>query len=483
MSSLKKVASNSLLYTASSILLRASSIIFFPIFSLYLTKADYGVLSITQTIGTFATVFAGLELTRSLTRFIFNAVSENKVYNSGHLIYTTLITSILFSIIIIGILSFSGSYLLKSILKDIPFYPFVFFFLLSIPFSLIINTCKTYLKATHQGMKVFILDMSFSGFSIFLNLLFVSFFKMNVMGIIAGTLVSSVIFSIILFFSFYRKFNFGFDKNIFFAATKYAFPLLPYLITGMVLESVDKFFLNSKFGSELSGIYYIAITFAYIFSAGKEAVINAFTPWMFKSINTEKEATISRTITYIFFVAGIFAVAISWFSKEALTILSSNTDFIIAYRYIPFTVLGMYIIFLGQLYNIKTYFFSKYMKYLTATTLLGIVVDVIACYFLVEKMGIYGAVISIILAYSAHVVGIIILSIYEQEKRKIYNEKKLFLILTGITVIIMFPLLDNETIYFLLAKTLAYLCLIIITIFVVNKHFRFIEKLKQKFFI
>jgi O-antigen/teichoic acid export membrane protein len=249
----------------------------------------------------------------------------------------------------------------------------------------------------------------------------------------------------------------------------------------MVLESVDKFFLNSKFGSELSGIYYIAITFAYIFSAGKEAVINAFTPWMFKSINTEKEATISRTITYIFFVAGIFAVAISWFSKEALTILSSNTDFIIAYRYIPFTVLGMYIIFLGQLYNIKTYFFSKHMKYLTATTVLGIVVDLIACFILVEKFGVFGAVISRVLAYSAHVVGIIVLSVYEQEKRKIYNERVLFLILIGVAAFLIVPLLDNETIYFLILKIIVYTVVVSVIVYITNKKFGIIEKMKTKY--
>ena len=69
---LNKVISNSFLYSLSSILLRASSIFLFPIFSFYLTKSDYGILLITQSLTVFITSLSNFETQKALTRFLYN---------------------------------------------------------------------------------------------------------------------------------------------------------------------------------------------------------------------------------------------------------------------------------------------------------------------------------------------------------------------------------------------------------------------------
>lgn len=443
MSSLKKVAANSFLYTASSILLRASSIIFFPIFSLYLTKSDYGILSISQSIGGLVSLFASLELGRSLTRYIFNEADENST-NHSSLIYTTLFSSFSLGIALAGILYFIGPIILKPLLNDVPFYPYIFIFLLSIPFNMVIDTCRVYQKAVHNGFYAFVLDTSFFSTNIILNLILVVILKMNVLGILLGILINTIIFSLILIFIFYKNFTFSFDSILLKKFLSYSIPLIPYSFLNILFESVDKFFLNADSGSQTSGIYYIALTFATIFSSAKESVINAFTPWLFGNIKDKPEAYIASIITNIFMVLGIIAVAISWFAKEILMILSSNPDFVEAYKYIPFTVMGLYIIFLGQLYNIKTFYFGKYNRYLFLATIAGIIADIIACYLLIKPYGINGAVAARIIAFTVHVAALMYMSTLEQEKRGIYETKKLSLILlcivflTGISVIFPF---------------------------------------------
>ncbi len=446
MSTLKRVAANSFLYTASSILLRASSLIFFPIFSLYLTKSDYGILSITQSIGGLVALFASLEMGKALTRYIFNEGVE-KTDSHASLIYTTLIASLIFSIILTAILFTIGPILLKPILNDVLFFPYVFVFLLSIPLNMVVDTCRVYQKAMHNGFYAFVLDTSFFSTNILLNLLFVVVFKMDVLGILLGILLNTVLYSVILAFIFYRKFSFSFDNVILKKSLSYALPLIPFSVLNILFESIDKFFLNADSGAQTSGIYYIALTFATIFSSAKESVINAFTPWLFGNINDKPEAYIAEIITTIFLVLGIIAVSISWFSKEILMILSSNPDFVEAYKYIPFTVMGLYIIFLGQLYNIKTFYFGKYNRYLFLATVAGIIADIIACYLLVEPYGINGAIAARIIAFTVHVIALIYMSTLELEKRGIYETKKMILILlcivflTGISVVFPFSLM------------------------------------------
>ncbi|MEX0811989.1 MAG: oligosaccharide flippase family protein [Chitinophagales bacterium] len=479
MATLRKVAQNSFLYTISSVLLRASSIIFFPIFSLYLTKSDYGILSITQSIGTFVTLFAGLELGKALTRFIFN---ESEKENSDHssLIFTTLITSFAFGLIVVAFLSLSGPYILKPILNDIPFYPYVFLFLLSIPLNTSVNTCRVYLKANHRGYHAFILDTAFFSINILLNLFFVVIMGMDVLGIILGVLLNTTLFSLLLYFLFYRKYTFDFDKKILKSTLNYAIPLLPYSVLNILFESVDKFFLNAYLGSQASGIYYIALTFAAIFSSAKEAIINAFTPWLFANIREKPEKEIAKIISLIFAGAGFVAIGISWFSRELLTLLSSNPDFIVAYQYIPFTVIGLYIIFMGQLYNIKTFYYGKYNRYLFLATLAGIVADVIACYLLIKPYGIYGAVAARIIAFSVHVVVIVYLSNKEADKRNIYNTKLIIGTLLLACSVSLLPVVDDQTLTFTVLKLFFYMLMSVGFLFILNRKMNIVSLFLRK---
>lgn len=471
MSTLKKVAQNSFFYTISSLLLRASSIIFFPIFSLYLTKSDYGILSISQSIVSFVTLFAGLELGKALTRFIFNQNNDEGTDHNS-LIYTVLCTSFVFGCVLILFLTFTGPFLFKPILNDIPFFPYVFVFLLSIPFNSFVNTCRVYLKATHKGVKAFVLDTSFFTSNILFNLLFVVVFKMDALGIILSTTINTLIFTLALYIAFYRKRSFSFNRIILNEMLKYGMPLIPFSLLNILFESVDKFFLNADSGSQASGIYYIALTFAAIFSSAKEAIINAFTPWLFANIDKKDEKEISKIINLIFSGAGVLAIGVAWFSKEVLIVLSSNPDFIEAYRYIPFAVMGLFIIFLGQLYNIKTFYYGKYNRYLFIATLIGIIAEVFACYLLIKPYGVYGAVFSRVIAFTVHVAIIAYLSNLEKEKKNIYNAKILVFNLLLACSFMIAPLLFEYSLNFTVLKIFLYLLIVL------GFYFAFLKKYK-----
>jgi O-antigen/teichoic acid export membrane protein len=479
LSTLKRVATNTFFYTASSLLLRASSLIFFPIFSLYLTKADYGILSITQSIGSFVILFSGLELGKALTRFIFNSNPDNK---EGHntLIYSCLVGSFLFGSLLVLFLSLTGSFILKPLLNDIPFYPYVLIFLLSIPFNSIIDTCRVYQKATHQGYNAFLLDTSFFSSNILMNLLFVVVLKMDVIGIIISILLNTLLFSVLLYFLFYRKLKFNFDKNILKDAFSYSLPLIPYALLNILFESIDKFFLNADSGAQTSGIYYIALTFASIFSTVKESTINAFTPWLFGNIKTQSEKYLSGIISSIYIALGIMAIGISWFSKEILMLLSSNPDFVEAYKYIPMTVLGLYVIFLGQLYNIKTFYYGRYNRYLFIATMVGIIADIAGCYLLIEKYNIYGAVAARVIAFAVHVIALIFFSSLETEKREIYNTSKLILTLFLISITLSLPLVVELTAEIFIIKAIAYFFVIVFMLYYAEKKFQFLSNYLKK---
>jgi O-antigen/teichoic acid export membrane protein len=102
-------------------------------------------------------------------------------------------------------------------------------------------------------------------------------------------------------------------------------------------------------------------------------------------------------------------------------------------------VISFYIIFLGQLLNIKTYYFGNYSKLLFIATLIGIIVEIISCYFLIPEYKILGAALSRILAFSAQTLLFLYFSRLEKESIGLYNYNFLFLSLILMSVIIVLP--------------------------------------------
>lgn len=443
--SLKKVAYNTTYYTISTVLLRASSIIFFPIFSKHLSLSDYGTLSLGQNIAVIVALIGGLGLTRSLTRFVYFKTQDQTADHST-IIYTTLSASLIGLTGIVMILTFAGPYLLKPILGGIPFYPYIPLALASLPLNAFIETARSYYVATHDGKSSFILDTSFFSTTILLNLFYVVYLKLDVSGIFLGVLTTTIIYTIILIPVFYRKFKFRIDYLFWKAIMNYTLPLVPFMFLNTLFDSVDKFFLNSEDGSRASGVYYLAMTFALMFSTFKESINQALTPWVYQNIDID-EVLIRKTFNKVIILVGLVGLLLSLYAKEFFVLFSNNPELLISYKYIPLTIVSFYIVSFAQLINIKTFYFGNYNKFVFLATLIALIVEFVSCYFLVPKYSIFGAVFSRIIAFSVQALIFVYFSKLEKEKEQLYDMKLLLFWTFTISVLIwmcsFIDLIDN----------------------------------------
>ena len=401
---LNKVISNSLLYSLSSIILRASSIFLFPIFSFYLTKADYGILLITQSLTVFITSLSNFETQKALTRFLYN-----DDFNRKKVLGNIIITGLISNTVIVGILILFGNKILSYFLNDIPFYPYMFYSILCIFFTYLVTIYSSYLKAIQKGKKSFVFDISYYVTNIFLNLFFVAVLKYDIIGLIYSTLLSGILFSIIAFLKIKKISIFNFDKKIMKSIFIYSAPLIPYMWLGIGIETVSTIFLNVEQGKEVSGIYYIALTFCSIFSTIKGSIILAITPWFFEFYKT-KIAFIKKVFIDIIIFSAIIGFGISVFSYEILSVLSSKYEFIEAWKYIPIISLGFLIVFIGELVNLPIYYEKEKTKLLILANLGGVIVTFILSYLLTFKFGINGAIIARTSGYLLMTIIFIIIS-------------------------------------------------------------------------
>lgn len=432
MSGLKKVVLNSFLYTFSTLLLRASSIFLFPIFSNYLVEKDYGIMSVTQSLISFVVTIAGLGITNALTREIhFNKNNVPKDELLLNALFISFISNVFFAVFIL----FLGDLLFKPLLNDVPANPYLYLAAITLPFSSIVDVFRNYYKAIQKGKNAFVLDLSYFSIIIVFNLIFVVFFNYEAKAIFYSNLLVSSLYALVLLAMFYKLFKERIKASIIKNMLKYSVPLIPFFIFNILFDSVDKLMLNHYHGSVESGLYYLALTFASIYSSLKEGILTAITPFAFASI--EKKNKLAHTFNLIFLISSVLAFSLSLFAKEIISILSSNSDFIASSKFIPYITVSLIVVFLGQLINIKTLYFGKYNKYLFIATIIGIVADFIACYFLIPSYEIHGAVISRLIGFVVQTFVFIYFSLKEERGKDIYNFKYLILIMCLSSLAIM----------------------------------------------
>jgi O-antigen/teichoic acid export membrane protein len=371
------------------VLQRASSIIFFPIFSAYLSKGDYGIQGVIYYISAILNIIGDMQLSRVGTRLIYDGkdVQENvrRIYG----MYFIMI--IVIKSLIACFLYFAGPYLLKPFLNDISFDPYVTLTLLAMPATGVYSLYKAYLQGTDKGTKFIKVDMLFFASNVSLNLYFVIVHKMGVAGLLLSTVISSLIFSVYAYFDLFRKTYLRIDFTLLKESLRLALPLLFFILLGMFVEGSDKIILNAKQGKDVSGIFYIATVLAAFFNVFRESSNQALVPWFYREKNKTPDARISQVLLLSFSAMCIVGLGISYFSFEMIYLLASNKELIDAYKYTPIIVVTALIVYVSQFYLMIVMFYKTHARWLFTTTLSGWIVNMASCYLLIDYFGIYGA--------------------------------------------------------------------------------------------
>ncbi|MFN4881123.1 MAG: lipopolysaccharide biosynthesis protein [Bacteroidota bacterium] len=438
MSNLKTITRNTFLYTISSVLQRASSIIFFPIFSSYLTKGDYGIQGVIYYIAAILNIIGEMQLSRVGTRLIYDGNDVNENVRRIYGMYFIMI--IIFKCLLAGFLYFTGPYLLKPFLNDISFDPYVTLTLFALPATGVYGLYKTYLQATDKGTKFIKVDMLYFLSNVLMNLYFIIVHNMGVSGLLLSTIISSVLFAIYAYYDLFRNTYLRIDFTLMKESLRLALPLLFFILLGMFFEGSDKIILNSKLGKDVGGIFYIATMLAAFFNVFRESSNQALIPWFYREKNKTSDARITQVLFLSFGAMCIVGLGISYFSYEMIYILSGNKELISAYRYTPLIIVSALIVYVSQFYYMIIMFYKIHTRWLFLTTLSGWLVNMGACYLLIDYFGIYGAALG-------NMLGVITLTIVKAWLSKIsgyHLNWKLFTILIlatqALSLIIFLPI-------------------------------------------
>ncbi len=460
MSSLLK---NTSLYTIGNILPQAAGFFLLPIYTRYLTPADYGIVSSMQVLSTMLTVFFTMAIDRSIYRLYFDFKTDKDRRD-----YLGTITLSLFFIscaVLLLLFVFKGA--VGQIYESISFFPYYVYAILTAFFSVFTIVPKIYFQVNEKAGKFVFLSITQFLLSTGLVLWFIIGKKNGAVGMLEGRMIAAVIILPLFFYISYRTINFTFKKQIFKESLAFSLPMIPGLMMAWVLNLSDRIFIERYFNLHDVGIYSLGYKIAGLVLIIASAFYLAYNPVFYKLANSEnqkqaKEMLFKYNNSYIVVVLFI-TFFIVLFSKEAIQLLL-NSKYYESYKIVPIISFAYLISQTSALFNLMIYQNKKVMP-LTIIGFIGAAINILLNFLLVPPFGAYGAGYATVISFA------IIFILSWRYAKKCYfipfNWKLLSsLLLIAVGVIYLFSTINLSNIFYMLILKTGFLLLALAVIYV-----------------
>jgi O-antigen/teichoic acid export membrane protein len=247
------------LYGIGGVAKHLSSLVMLPIYTFYLSPADYGAIEIITLILSSASLVAGMNLGEGLFRFFHQPTDKG---GGRHTVSTALALAVLLGAVGAILLSATAPWLADRFLTGN--YPWTYIAIASL--TLMTEACASivvcHMRAEGDAMKYFWAGMLRLALQIGLNVYFLVVLDLGVLGILLGGLAATLTLSIVVLPYTLRRV--GWSYSALSARQLFAFggPLVVANAATFYLGASDRFFIEHYQGLAAVGVYALAARLA-----------------------------------------------------------------------------------------------------------------------------------------------------------------------------------------------------------------------------
>ncbi|MDP2692340.1 MAG: oligosaccharide flippase family protein [bacterium] len=425
-------------YLIISFLPLAANFLVLPFFTEYLSKTEYGILAMANVLQSYLTIFIGFGLPGTFSRFYYDYYLKEKLKFS---LLATILLLVLLLVLIVGVLLFFfGETIFQLVVQndsELSFakYGFIIWGLAS---TLIFYAIIQAFYRNEENIKMFAF-IALSGFFLMLagSISGVIIFRMGALGSILGKLVGILILIVPYFIYLFSHIKFKIRKSLFKPVFKYALPLIPYLLLGVIMNSLDKQFVENYLGLEDLGVYNVAFMIGSVPSIFLMAAQSTVYPQIFKLLTESVKGNLVQVRSLIsmllLFTLLIVAGLISFIKIITFYFIGSDYQGII--KFVPIIALAFCFraLYVVMIIPIE---FEKKSNLLPVTTIVGLVTAIIGGMILIPRFGLYGACFLIVLIQLSQLLAAVYFTYKIQWlQRGFYNQKIYYIGVTGLILI------------------------------------------------
>jgi O-antigen/teichoic acid export membrane protein len=397
----KRLGADSLLYAFMNVGTKLIAFIMLPIYTNYLPREKYGVLTTIDTVTAMLTFLVIFGTDSALAYYYFETKEKDKKLEYvRNVMY--------FRLFIVGVLSLmvftAGPFISEMIFKT-PDYVELLYLALGVLFvDTMIIVILMVMRFDFKTKKVVIFTVGKMLLIAILSYTFLKYFVRSAEGILFGRLVSVVLILVPLVFTssayLKPKINIASLKEI----IKYAAPLVPASLAFWVIANASVIFLGMYQSLEEVGIYGAATRLATVITLLTSGVQMAWRPYSM-SLKDKKDSPVLFSKIYLaLLLIGIIGVmGIATIMPYIIGILGK--EYYHAYQYVALISAATFLNFYYLIISVGL-FFTKKTSSISVTFGIVAVINTILNIVLIPKFSIWGAVAAYLIAYMVAIIFI-----------------------------------------------------------------------------
>lgn len=332
----RREARHASLYTLTTFLTQFGSFLVVPLFWQKLSLEDYGVIGLTEMIGTFLTLFLGLSLDTAITRFYYEWPEDQRRRRVGTLWLLNWAACLVTGTVATALLWRVSALLFP----DVAFYPYIFLgLILTVLRCLFVLPYATIRIVNSPGLYAF---YTIGGFVIqmTLNIVYVLVLDRKLHGYFVSSIIGTAITAAMGGLIMLRFATPCFERQGLRESLRFSLPAIPTSLLSAVTQVLDRFLLQ-RFGSiEALGVYAVSQKFTNLIVYLHNALKLSYVPFMVKSVAADPAegvrllVRIRRLYVVPLFIAGL---AIAVFITDFVAVAGRREYFQIA-AWVPWLV-------------------------------------------------------------------------------------------------------------------------------------------------
>ena len=439
---------DSSIYLSATVISTAITFLTLPIYTRYLSPADYGIVALFLMFGQISSGLVSIGIHIASYRFYFKYKDDPdwyKVINSTNLLF------LLFVYMLAGICVYYLGNCFSSTLFDgritgklirLSFFTGCLQYLYTY-FKLILTAQKRSIAFATIEISRAIINTIFSLYLIFLH-------SLTYLALIYAILLTQVIMVVCLIFLTLNLIGIRFSLNSLKKSLRFSYPTTPRQIIGLAYSSVDKMLLNKYTGLASVGFYIFGQKLASLLKVVMDSVGKVWSPFFLEKahVNTREaqNAIVQRFYELAFFFM-LIGLGIIYLSEE-LIILFTTEEYYPSMYVVPIYVYYYFFGIIG-IFSVNQILFAEKMIYRLPIDIVSVILIIVLNILLIPKFGAIGAAIgTTITQLVGSIIGLYLGQRFFPLPLGIWNITRLYLLLLTFTTPV-YPIMIMNMNFFL----------------------------------
>jgi O-antigen/teichoic acid export membrane protein len=418
---------NSIVYGLGNVAVKLIGFLLIPLYTdpKFFSVDDFGFIGLLDISGLVLIAFLGSSLPQSLNRWYWD---KDHLGKQKTVFFMTLLMQILISVSFCLLLMPLARNFSAIILHTPDYGHIINLVIISAGLQAVNTIISTLMRLQSKSVLYTVTNLVKLVVVLTLTIYLIVFRKMGVEGIYLAQVIGNIFFIVILLGYTFKNITVSFDRALAKAMLIFGLPLLLANISGVALNVIDRYSLNSMDLMKYVALYTLAFKISSVLKLViVDSIKMAVTPMIIQKINAPDNMRFySKILLYSSFVLMLGIISVSLFSFELIKVMAKSNQYWEAYIIIPILCLSVFFVNLKDI-STNGLFIVKKTRILGSIVFIASTLSLFLNLIFIPLWGIVGAAMATL---TAQLLYWLITYFYSQKEFHIpYEIRKIIIIL------------------------------------------------------